>query len=82
MPEVPVGVAEVLAVLNSAGVVVGPHDEVLEATTTARTLGLARGTRIGVPEVLDLVRTVRRDQQVTDHRTESGPRAPARPRPT
>ena len=64
-PEVPVGVAEVLAVLNSAGVVVGPHDEVLEATTTARTLGLARGTRIGVPQVLDLVRTVRRDQRVT-----------------
>jgi len=64
-PEVPEGVAEVLAVLSSSGVVVGPHDEVLEATTPARTLGLARGTRIGVPELLDLVRTVRRDQRVS-----------------
>ncbi len=62
--EVPEGVAEVLAVLSSAGVVVGPHDEVLQATTPARTLGLARGTRIGVPEILDLVRTVRREQRV------------------
>ena len=32
-PVVPVGVAEVLAVLTSSGIVVGPHDEVLEATT-------------------------------------------------
>ena len=56
IPRFPPAVAEVLAVLNSAGVVVGPHDEVLEATTTARTLGLARGTRIGVAQVLDLVR--------------------------
>jgi two-component system sensor histidine kinase SenX3 len=60
-PEVPAGVAEVLAVLNTAGVVVGPHDEVLEATATARTLGLVRGTRIAVPELLQLVRSVRRE---------------------
>ena len=58
---VPAGVAEVLSVLPSAGVVVGPHDEVLEATATARTLGLVRGTRIAVPELLQLVRSVRRE---------------------
>jgi two-component system sensor histidine kinase SenX3 len=60
-PVVPVGVAEVLSVLPSSGVVVGPHDEVLEATATARTLGLVRGSRIAVPELLQLVRSVRRD---------------------
>jgi two-component system sensor histidine kinase SenX3 len=59
-PVVPVGVAEVLSVLPSSGVVVGPHDEVLEATATARTLGLVRGSRIAVPELLELVRSVRR----------------------
>jgi two-component system, OmpR family, sensor histidine kinase SenX3 len=60
-PVVPVGVAEVLSVLSSSGVVVGPHDEVLEATATARTLGLVRGSRIAVPELLQLVRSVRRE---------------------
>src|SRR5215211_3685981 len=60
-PFVPGGVAEVLSVLPSAGVVVGPHDEVLEVTAMARTLGLVRGSRINVPELLELVRSVRRD---------------------
>ncbi|HVD19777.1 MAG TPA: ATP-binding protein [Propionibacteriaceae bacterium] len=60
-PVVPTGVAEVLAVLPSAGVVIGPHDEVLETTATARTLGLVRGSRIAVAELLQLVRIVRRD---------------------
>jgi two-component system sensor histidine kinase SenX3 len=54
-------VAEVLSVLPSSGIVVGPHDEVLEATSTARTLGLVRGSRIAVPELLQLVRSVRRE---------------------
>jgi two-component system sensor histidine kinase SenX3 len=60
-PVVPTGVSEVLRVLPSAGILVGPHDEVLETTATARTLGLVRGSRIAVPELLQLVRTVRRD---------------------
>ncbi len=62
VPVVPAGVAEVLAILNSSGIVVGPHDEVLEATSSARTLGLVRGSRIAIPELLQLVRVVRRDQ--------------------
>ena len=62
-PVVPEGVSEILTVLSASGVVVGPHDEVLEATRAARSLGLARGTRIGIPELLDLVRQVRRDGQ-------------------
>ena len=61
---VPAGVAEVLSVLNSAGVVVGRHDEVLEATSTARTTGLVRGSRIVPPRLLDVVRDVRRERYV------------------
>jgi two-component system sensor histidine kinase SenX3 len=59
-PVVPVGVAEVLRVLPAAGVVVGAHDEVLEANATAKSLGLVRGSRISMPELLQLVRSVRR----------------------
>lgn len=66
-PVVPDGVSEILSVLSASGVVVGPHDEVLEATRAARSLGLARGSRIGLPEVLDLVREVRRDGQTRVH---------------
>jgi two-component system sensor histidine kinase SenX3 len=61
---VPEGVSAVLEVLTSSAVVVGPHDEVLEATVNARTQGLARGSRIAVPELLDLVRRVRREQVI------------------
>ena len=68
----PEGVSEILSVLSSSGVVVGPHDEVLEATRTARSLGLARGTRVGIPEVLDLVRQVRRDGRTRVHDLELG----------
>jgi two-component system, OmpR family, sensor histidine kinase SenX3 len=59
-PVVPAGVAEVVRALPAAGAVVGPHDEVLEANATARSLGLVRGSRISVPELLQLVRSVRR----------------------
>jgi len=69
-PVVPEGVAEVLAVLSSAGVLVGPHDEVLETTTVARTLGLVRGSRVVVPELLQLVRAVRRDGSIRTHELE------------
>jgi two-component system sensor histidine kinase SenX3 len=59
-PVVPVGVAEVVRALPAAGAVVGAHDEVFEANPTARSLGLVRGSRISVPELLQLVRSVRR----------------------
>ncbi|WP_375430204.1 sensor histidine kinase [uncultured Friedmanniella sp.] len=76
-PVVPEGVADLLAILPSSGVVVGPHDEVLEATTTARNLGLARGSRVALPELLDLVRAVRRDRMIrtVDLEVSRGPRA-------
>jgi two-component system sensor histidine kinase SenX3 len=63
-PTVPEGVSAVLEVLTSSAVVVGPHDEVLEATVNSRTQGLVRGSRIAVPELLDLVRRVRREQVI------------------
>jgi two-component system sensor histidine kinase SenX3 len=74
---VPEGVSEVLAILPSAAVVVGPHDEVLQASPPARTLGLVRGSRVVVPQLLDLVRTVRSEQQIRtlDVEIERGARA-------
>jgi len=76
-PVVPEGVAEVLAVLPSSGVLVGPHDQVLEATSTARNLGLARGSRLALPDLLELVRATRRDGQIrtVDLEVSRGPRA-------
>ena len=62
--EVPDGVSEVLGILTSSAVVVGPHDEVLQTTTSAITQGLARGTRVAVPQILDLVRQVRRERSI------------------
>ncbi|GAB3712030.1 ATP-binding protein [Mariniluteicoccus flavus] len=63
-PEIPPGVSEVISVLRSSAVIVGPHDEVLQSTSQARTLGLVRGTRIAVPTLLELVRDVRRDREI------------------
>lgn len=62
--QVPAGVSQVLAVLGSSAVVIGPHDEVLESTTQARTIGIVRGSRMAIGELLELVRTVRRDQVI------------------
>lgn len=60
-PEVPT----VIDSLRQPAMVVGPHDEVLHSSIQARTIGLARGTRIGMGEVLDEVRSVRREQRPT-----------------
>jgi two-component system, OmpR family, sensor histidine kinase SenX3 len=76
-PVVPVGVAEVLRALPAAGVVVGAHDKVLEANMTAKSLGLVRGSRISVPELLQLVRSVHRrgDVRTVDFQISRGARA-------
>lgn len=63
-PVVPEGVSEVIGVLRSSAVVVGLHDQVLQSTSQARTFGLVRGTRVVVPALLDLVRSVRADRQI------------------
>ena len=61
---VPPGVSQLLSVLGSSAVVVGPHDEVLESTSQARTVGIVGGRRIAIAELLELVRTVRRDRVI------------------
>nr|WP_022909400.1 MULTISPECIES: ATP-binding protein [Aestuariimicrobium] len=56
----------VLAVLRSAGMIVGSHDEVAHSNVLARTWGLVRGDRLSLPPVLDAVREARRtDRAVT-----------------
>jgi two-component system, OmpR family, sensor histidine kinase SenX3 len=77
-PVVPAGVAEVLAVLNSIGVVVGgSQNQVLQSTVAARTVGLVRGSRIVDPRLLDLVRTVRRERGVVTTELQVSTRAGA-----
>jgi two-component system sensor histidine kinase SenX3 len=65
-PTVPDGASELLAVLPAAGIVVGPHDEVIEATPIARNLALVRGSRLAVPELLELARRVRQDRELRE----------------
>lgn len=52
-------VAQIINVLRTAGLIVGPHDEVLESSRQARTLGIVRGSRVVQPEILELIREVR-----------------------
>lgn len=63
-PAVPPDVAKVLSVLRSTAVVIGPHDEVLQASAPARSFGIVRGSRLVVDELLELVRAVRRDGEI------------------
>lgn len=70
--RVPVGVSEVLSVLRSSAIVVGPHDEVLQSSLPAQTHGLVRGSRLGNPELLGLVRSVRADRQIREVDLELG----------
>ena len=46
--------------LPVGGLLVGPHDEVRKVNTSGTVMGLARGTRVGFPALLDQVRQVRR----------------------
>ena len=61
---VPEGIREVLRVIRSAGVVVGPHDEVLESSPHALKLGLTRGSRVAIPRVLEMARQSRREERL------------------
>ena len=63
-PLVPTGVSTVLSVLRSSAVVVDPDDRVLKATAPAHALGLVRGDRLSVDELVELVHRVRRDGQI------------------
>ncbi|WP_208008594.1 sensor histidine kinase [Agromyces protaetiae] len=59
-PTVPDGVDQVLEVLESAGVVVDPSNNVLRASPGALSLGLVRGQALVHAEVVELVAAVRR----------------------
>lgn len=60
-PVVPDGVSAILNVLRSGAAVIGPHDQVLQSTSQARTMGVVRGSRIAIPTVLEIARFVRAD---------------------
>ncbi|MGW6279758.1 sensor histidine kinase [Kribbella sp. NPDC055071] len=63
-PFVPAGVATVLSVLRSSAVVMGPEDQVLQASAPAHVLGIVRGERLVVDDILTMVRAVRRDGEI------------------
>ncbi|MGW6198090.1 sensor histidine kinase [Kribbella sp. NPDC055110] len=63
-PAVPSGVATVLSVLRSSAVVMGPEDQVLQASAPAHVLGIVRGERLVVDDILAMVRQVRRDGEI------------------
>jgi two-component system sensor histidine kinase SenX3 len=77
-PLVPPGVAAVLSVLRSSALLIGPNDEVLKASAPAHLLGVVRGSQLDVPDLLEMVRLVRRDGQIREgelvvRRSRSGP---------
>jgi two-component system sensor histidine kinase SenX3 len=65
-PVLPAGLADVLSTLRSAAVVLDTGDRVLRATAAAYSLGLVRGDQLLSSDLLDLVRSVRRDGRVRE----------------
>jgi len=61
--RVPEQLRTLFAALASPVVLVGPHDEVLEASARATQLSLVRGSRIVQPDLLEMVRASRLDSQ-------------------
>jgi two-component system sensor histidine kinase SenX3 len=59
-PTVPEGIDQVLEVLDSAGVVLDPSNNVLRASPGALAMGLVRGQALAHAELLELVTGVRR----------------------
>jgi two-component system, OmpR family, sensor histidine kinase SenX3 len=58
---VPPAVTKVLTVLRSSGLVIDASDQVLQASSAAYTMGLVAGHELRVPELLELVHSVRGD---------------------
>lgn len=50
---------QVLELMQTGALLVGPHDEILVVNEPGETMGLVRGTRVGFTELLDVVRAVR-----------------------
>lgn len=53
---------DLVEVLPLGSVLIGPHDEVMRVNDLGIAMGLARGTRVGFPGLLDRVRRVRRTE--------------------
>jgi len=60
-PTLPPGVAEVIAVLRSSGILLDASDRVVNNSPAAVAHGLVRGQEVVHTELLDLARAVRRD---------------------
>jgi two-component system sensor histidine kinase SenX3 len=73
--SLPVGAADVLALLRSSTVVLDAEDRVIRASPAAYSFGLVRDERLLTDELLDLVRAVRRDGEIREHELEL-PRGP------
>lgn len=76
---VPSGVADVVAILRSAAIVIGSSDSVLLSTVPARNLGLVRGSRVVVDLLLELAREARDTGEIrtADLELRRGQRAPS-----
>ena len=72
----PQGVADVLAVLRSSGIVLDSSDSVVNNSPAAVANGLVRGSDLLQPELLALARQVRRDGVIREAELEL-PRGPA-----
>jgi two-component system sensor histidine kinase SenX3 len=69
-PNLPAGVADVLAVLRSSGIVVDSADAVVKASPSAVALGLVRDTELVHAELRHLARQVRRDGVIRESELE------------
>lgn len=69
-PTLDEGVLRVLAVVRSAVIVLGLHDDVVRASAAAYALGLVRADQLVHPEIRELVSQVRRDGTVVDEEIE------------
>lgn len=56
--------SRVVGALRAGTMLVGSHDEVLTTNHSAMVMGLARGTRVGFPELLELVRGARSSGEI------------------
>ncbi len=65
-PLVPPGAESVLSVLSSSAVLVDTSDTVVKASAPAYALGIVHHDTLGPPELMELVRQVRRDGQVRE----------------
>ncbi|WP_035863849.1 sensor histidine kinase [Kitasatospora cheerisanensis] len=78
-PALPPGVDTVLSVLRSCAIVLGDGDEVVKASSAAYAMGLVRGGKVAVDQMLALARSTRRDGEIRQIELElTRPGVPAR----